>query len=184
MSSLSVLPTSTITSSCPSSVKRLSGTVTAVTGDGGMPGYTLSQSSGRCAALPRICAIVPARGDDAGPEPLGQQAGGEPVIAVAVGDEDVGEVPALAGDPVAERARLLDRHPRVGQHRVLAPVDQRAGHRGEQPRLAVGKEPVLRRRVVDEDVVGEGARFGCTHGIIVARSASGCANRECMASRG
>jgi hypothetical protein len=33
-------------------------------------------------------------------------AGGEPVVAVAVGDEDVGEVPGLSGDPVAERRRL------------------------------------------------------------------------------
>ena len=83
----------------------------------------------------------PRRGDDACPEPFGQQPGGEPVIAVAVGDEDVGEVPALAGDPVAERARLICRHPGVGQHRVLAPVDQRAGLRGEQLRLAVRQEP-------------------------------------------
>ena len=61
MSSVSVWPTSTITRSCPSSVKRLSGTVTAVTGDGGIsPAYTLSHSSGRAATLPCICAIVPA----------------------------------------------------------------------------------------------------------------------------
>ena len=38
---VSVWPTSTITRSCPSSVKRLSGTVTAVTGDGGMSGVHL-----------------------------------------------------------------------------------------------------------------------------------------------
>ena len=58
-------------------------------------------------------------GDDTRPEPFGQQPGGEPVIAVAVGDEDVGEVPALGGDPVAERARLVFGHPGVGEHRVL-----------------------------------------------------------------
>ena len=60
VSALSVWPTSTITRSCPSSVKRLSGTVTAVTGDGGIPGYTLSQRNGRVAALRCIWAIVPA----------------------------------------------------------------------------------------------------------------------------
>jgi hypothetical protein len=41
-------------------VKRLSGTVTAVTGVGGMPVYTLSHSSGRAATLASIWAIVPA----------------------------------------------------------------------------------------------------------------------------
>jgi hypothetical protein len=52
--------------------------------------------------------------DDACAEALGQQVGGEPVIPVAVGDEDVGEVPILRGDPVAERARLIGRERRVG----------------------------------------------------------------------
>jgi hypothetical protein len=50
------------------------------------------------------------RGDNACLEPLRQQSGGEPVIAVAVGDEDVSDVPALSGDPVAERTRLICRH--------------------------------------------------------------------------
>ena len=59
MSSLSVCPTSTITRSCPSSVNRLSGTATAVTGDGGIPAYTLSQRRGREATAPCICAMVP-----------------------------------------------------------------------------------------------------------------------------
>lgn len=68
------------------------------------------------------------RGDDAGPEPFGQKSGGEPVIAVSVGDEDVSEVPAPGGDPVAEHARLIRRHPGVREHRVIGPVDQRAGH--------------------------------------------------------
>ena len=100
VSSLSVEPTSTITSSCPSSVKRLSGTVTAVTGDGGMiPAYTLSHSSGRAAALRLHLRDRARRGDDARAEPLGEQSGGEPVIAVAVGDEDVGQVPTLARRP-------------------------------------------------------------------------------------
>ena len=41
-------------------MNRLSGTVTAVTGDGGIqPGYSLSHSSGRVATEPCICAIVP-----------------------------------------------------------------------------------------------------------------------------
>jgi hypothetical protein len=48
-------------------------------------------------------------GDDTGAEPFGEQPGGEPVIAVAVGDEDVSQVPALPGDPVAERTRLVRR---------------------------------------------------------------------------
>ena len=61
MSSLSVWPTSTMTRSCPSRVNRLPGTVTAVTGDGGInPVYSLSHSSGREATLPCICVIVPA----------------------------------------------------------------------------------------------------------------------------
>ena len=71
-------PTSTITSSCPSSVKRLSGTVTAVTGDGEIPGYSLSQSSGRVAALRVHLLDRPRAGDDARPEPLRQHLGGEP----------------------------------------------------------------------------------------------------------
>ena len=95
------------------------------------------------------------RGDDACPEALGQQPGGEPVIAVAVGDEDVGEVAALRGDPVAEHTRLVGRHRGVGQHRVLAAVDQRARLGREPLRLAVRQDAVLRRRLVDEDVVGE-----------------------------
>ena len=45
--------------------------------------------------------------DDACAEPLRQQAGVEPVVAVAVGDEDVGQVAVLARDPVAERPRLV-----------------------------------------------------------------------------
>jgi hypothetical protein len=49
------------------------------------------------------------------------------VIAVAVGDEDVGDIPALRGDPVAERTRLIRRQRGVRQHRILASVDQRAG---------------------------------------------------------
>jgi len=60
VSSLSVAPTSTITRSCPSRLKRLSGTDTAVTGDGGIPVYTLSHSKGRVAAFACIWAIVPA----------------------------------------------------------------------------------------------------------------------------
>jgi hypothetical protein len=43
-----------------SSVSRLPGTVTAVTGEGGMPGYTLSQTNGRAATLACIWLIVPA----------------------------------------------------------------------------------------------------------------------------
>ena len=142
MSSLSVWPTSTITRSCPSSVKRLSGTVTAVTGDGGMPCVHLVPEQ-----RPRGDAAVHLRdrsrgGDDTSPEPFCQQPGGEPVIAVAVGDEDVGQVPALGGDPVAERTRLICRHPGVRQHRILAPVDQRAGLGREPLRLPVRKETV------------------------------------------
>jgi hypothetical protein len=38
----------------------LSGTVTAVTGVGGMSAYSLSHRNGRAATLPCICAIVPA----------------------------------------------------------------------------------------------------------------------------
>ena len=61
----------------------------------------------------------------------------------------------LLGDPVAERARLIRRHPGVGQHRVLAPVDQRAGLGREPLWLSVRKHTVLWRRLVDEDVVVE-----------------------------
>ena len=96
MSALSVWPTSTITSSCPSSVKRLSGTVTAVTGDRRDAVVDLVPEQ-----RPRGDVAVHLRdragaGDDAGPEPLRQQPGGEPVVAVAVGDEDVGQVAAVA----------------------------------------------------------------------------------------
>jgi hypothetical protein len=42
------------------SVNQLSGAVTAVTGEGGMPGYTLSQTNGRAATLACIWLIVPA----------------------------------------------------------------------------------------------------------------------------
>jgi len=94
-------------------------------------------------------------GDDTGPEAFGQQPGGEPVIAVAVGDEDVRQVPALRGDPVAEHLRMIFRQPGVRQHRVLVPVDQRAGHGREPLRLSVRQITVLWRRVVDEHVVTE-----------------------------
>jgi hypothetical protein len=70
-------------------------------------------------------AIVPAEATTR-PEPLGQQPGGEPVIAVTVRDEDVDDVAPLRGDPVAEQARLICRHRGVVQHRVLAAVGQRA----------------------------------------------------------
>jgi hypothetical protein len=88
------------------------------------------------------------------------------MVAVAMGDEDVGHVPALCRDPIAERTRLIGRHPRIGQHRVLAPVDQRAGHGREALRLSVWQDAVLGRRVVDEDLVGKAAirglrRAGC-----------------------
>ena len=42
-------------------------------------------------------------GDNTCPKPFRQQSGGEPVIAVAGGHEDVSEVPTLCGDP---RARV------------------------------------------------------------------------------
>ena len=109
-------------------------------------------------------------GDDTGPEPVGQQPGGEPVIAVAVGDEDVRQVPALALDPVADRTRLFGRQPRVRQHRLLAAVDQRAGLRGEPLRLSVRQQAVLWRRVVDEHVVGEVPGQG--HAATVPRQAA------------
>jgi hypothetical protein len=79
--------------------------------------------------------------DDARPEPFGQYPGGEPVVAVTVGDEDVGQVLALLSDPVPERPRLVERHPRVGEHRLLTPIDQRAGHGRKHPRLTVGSTP-------------------------------------------
>ena len=67
-------------------------------------------------------------GDDTGTKSLGQHPSGEPVVPVAVCDEDVRHVPALAGDPVAEHARLIRRHPGVREDRVIGPVNQRAGH--------------------------------------------------------
>jgi hypothetical protein len=45
-------------------------------------------------------------GDDTGPEPLCHQSRSEPVVAMAVRDEDVGQVPIFFGDPVAAAARL------------------------------------------------------------------------------
>jgi hypothetical protein len=77
------------------------------------------------------------------------------VVAVAVGDEDVGQVPVLAGDPVAEHARLIRRQRGIGEHGVLVAVDQRAGLGREPLRLAIRKDTSLGRRVVDEDLVGE-----------------------------
>jgi hypothetical protein len=64
-----------------------------------------------------------------------------------------------------ERDRALGALPERGrvsvvtlaEHRVLAPVDQGAGLGGEPLRLSIRKETVLRRRVVDKDVVAEGA---------------------------
>jgi hypothetical protein len=82
----------------------------------------------RCDAAAHLGDRAFAR-DDAGAEPLRQQARREPVVAVAVGDEDVRQVPAVGGDPVAEHASLVRRHARIGQHRIPRAVDQRAGHR-------------------------------------------------------
>src|SRR5262249_786082 len=93
---------------------------------------------------------------DPSTEPLGQQSGCEPVIAVAVGDEDVGDVAILRSHPVAERLRLIDRERGVRQHGIGAPVDQCACNRRTALRLAVWKEPtVVLRRITDEHVVGE-----------------------------
>jgi len=57
--------------------------------------------------------------------------------ALKVWDEDVRDLPALSGDPIAQRARLLGRERAVGEHRIFAPVDQRARDRGSALRLSV-----------------------------------------------
>ena len=49
--------------------------------------------------LPCICVVVPAEATARGPN-RSASAGGEPMSAVTVGDEDVRQVPALAGNPV------------------------------------------------------------------------------------
>src|SRR5262249_38934936 len=70
------------------------------------------------------------------------------------------DVPAHSGDPVAERSRLIRRERGIGEHRILAPVDQRARDGGSALRLSVRQETVVpRRRVVDEHVVGEAHGF-------------------------
>jgi butyrate kinase len=64
------------------------------------------------------------------------------VIGAAVSDE-VGQVAALSGDPVAERTRLIARHPGIRQHRIFHSVNQRAGLRREHLRLSIRKDTVL-----------------------------------------
>src|SRR6185437_14398498 len=94
---------------------------------------------------------------------------------MAVGDEDVRHVPVLGCDPAAEHTRLIFRHSGVGEDRVLAAVDQRAGHGREPLRLSVRKKTVLWRRVVDEHVVGE------VPGLVHDWACPGCWFRASMA---
>ena len=84
------------------------------------------------------------------------------MIAVAVSNEDVSQVSILAGDPVAESTRLIRRERGICQHRILAPVDQGARHRGATLRFSVRKQAsaVIRRRIVHEHFIGEAGRVG------------------------
>jgi len=74
-----------------------------------------------------ICWIVPSVANDACSELLREHAGREPVIAVAVGDENVGEVPTLGEGPIAEDASLVHGHSGIGEHRISSAVDECAG---------------------------------------------------------
>src|SRR5262245_23837850 len=95
-------------------------------------------------------------GHNAGPEPFRQQGGGEPVIAVAVRNEDVRDPTTLSSDPVAERTRLIRRERGIREHRILAPEDQRTRDRRASLRLSIRKETsVPRRRAADEHLVME-----------------------------
>ena len=77
-----------------------------------------------------------------------QKVGAEPVIAVAVGGVDGGQVLAGALDPVADAVHLLVGERRVDQHGVAFAVDQRGGDRRGDDRAAVGQ------RAARGDVVG------------------------------
>src|SRR5262249_36399119 len=57
---------------------------------------------------------------------------------------------------VAERARLIDGERRIREHRVLAPVDQRACNRRTASLFSVRQHATdARWRVVDKDVISE-----------------------------
>ena len=90
------------------------------------------------------------------------------MIAVAVSNEDVSQVSILAGDPVAESTRLIRRERGICQHRILAPVDQRARDGRAPFRLSVRKQAsaVIRRRIVHEHFVSEGGQVGGHHAVL------------------
>ena len=61
--------------------------------------------------------------DDAGSEPVGEQLGSEPVVPVAVGDVDIGQLASLRGDAFAEIARRRRSKAGVAQDGALPSAD-------------------------------------------------------------
>jgi len=93
---------------------------------------------------------------DACPEPLCQQVSVEPVVAVAVGDEDVGQVAVLARDPAAQRRAWSVVKPGSTSTASSAPEIRVLARCGKSPRFLVREVAVvLLRRLVDKYLVGE-----------------------------
>src|SRR5262249_23801029 len=94
--------------SWPSSAMRLSSGVIAVTG---WRDLSREQLVPQCLAE---CAVAvhlldgSGRGNHLGPEALGQDTRGEPVVAVSVSDEDVRQVLSAALHPAANGLGLVD----------------------------------------------------------------------------
>lgn len=84
----------------------------------------------------------PGGGHHLGAEPLGELGGPEPVVPVAVGDEDVRQVLPGGLDPVADSRGLGDRHRRVDEDGVPVAGDQGDRERGEHALVAVRHEVV------------------------------------------
>src|ERR1700745_3486740 len=63
-------------------------------------------------------------GNDFGTESVGERAGREPVVAVSVGDEDVGEVLAARLYPVPDGAALVKGERRVDKNSVVITMNQ------------------------------------------------------------
>jgi len=89
-------------------------------------------------------------------------AGNLAIITMYVWSRTAG-IPLGPHKGVAERASLIGRQAGIREHRILAPVDQRAGLGREELWLSVRKQTVVPwRRFVDEHVVAED--LGRVHG--------------------
>lgn len=121
--------------------------------------------------------------DNSSTESFRQQSGGEPVVPVAMGDEDVGEVPVFRGDPVTECIRLIGRESGISENRIPTSGHEGARDWRELLSLAVRQLTGGWWRIVDEHVVSDvRVFFTGTHDCPPAATGTeGCHHPSCAA---